>query len=87
MDAARPIAVRQEQPGDAAAVHRVVAAAFKGRTEADLVDKLRANGRFDAGSQAMAQRVSRALRASRAVEAVVSEAGSRRYDGPGLVRW
>jgi putative acetyltransferase len=46
MDAARPIAVRQEQPGDAAAVHRVVAAAFKGRTEADLVDKLRANGRF-----------------------------------------
>jgi putative acetyltransferase len=46
MDAVRPIAIREEQPGDAAAIHRVVAAAFKSRTEADLVDKLRANGRF-----------------------------------------
>jgi putative acetyltransferase len=46
MDAPRPISIRDEQPGDAAAIHRVVAAAFKGRTEADLVDKLRANDRF-----------------------------------------
>jgi putative acetyltransferase len=46
MDAPRPISIREEQPGDAAAIHRVVAAAFKSRAEADLVDKLRANGRF-----------------------------------------
>ncbi len=46
MDAPRPVSIRDERPGDAAAIHRVVAAAFKGRTEADLVDKLRANGRF-----------------------------------------
>jgi putative acetyltransferase len=46
MDAVRPISVREERPGDGAAIHRVVAAAFKSRAEADLVDKLRANGRF-----------------------------------------
>jgi putative acetyltransferase len=46
MDAPRPISIRDERPGDAAAIHRVIAAAFKSRAEADLVDKLRANGRF-----------------------------------------
>jgi putative acetyltransferase len=46
MDAPRPISVRNERPGDAVAVHGVVAAAFKSRAEAELVDKLRANGRF-----------------------------------------
>ena len=46
MDAPRPISIRDEQPGDAAAIHRVIAAAFKSRTEAELVDKLRANNRF-----------------------------------------
>src|SRR3990172_1255787 len=46
MDAPRPISIRDEQPGDAAAIHRVIAAAFKGRAEAELVDKLRANDRF-----------------------------------------
>src|SRR5262245_32841824 len=46
MDAPRPIVIRDEQPGDVPGVRRVVEAAFKGRAEADLVDKLRANGRF-----------------------------------------
>jgi putative acetyltransferase len=46
MHAPGPISIREERPGDAAPVHRVVAAAFKSRAEADLVDKLRANGRF-----------------------------------------
>jgi putative acetyltransferase len=46
MDAPRPISVRDEQPGDAGAIHRVIAAAFKSRAEAELVDKLRANRRF-----------------------------------------
>jgi putative acetyltransferase len=46
MDAPRPVSIRDERPGDVAAIHRVVAAAFKSRAEADLVDKLRANGRF-----------------------------------------
>ena len=46
MDAPRPLVIRDEQPGDAPSVRRVVEAAFKGRAEADLVDKLRANGRF-----------------------------------------
>ena len=38
--------IRDEQPDDVPSVRRVVEAAFKGRAEADLVDKLRANGRF-----------------------------------------
>ena len=46
MDAPRPISIRDEQPGDAAALHRVITAAFKSRAEAELVDKLRANDRF-----------------------------------------
>jgi putative acetyltransferase len=46
MDAPRPISIRDEHAGDAVAVHRVIAAAFKSRGEAELVDKLRANGRL-----------------------------------------
>jgi len=46
MDAPRPILIRDEHAGDAAGVRRVLEAAFKGRTEADLVDRLRAHGKF-----------------------------------------
>jgi putative acetyltransferase len=46
MDAARPFEIRAERAGDAAAIRRVVEAAFKGKAEAALVDRLRANGRF-----------------------------------------
>src|SRR5262249_62341423 len=38
--------VRREQPDDAPAIHRVVAAAFGRPLEAELVDALRANGRM-----------------------------------------
>ena len=46
MDAPRPFEIRAERPGDVAAVRRVVEAAFKGKAEADLVDTLRAAGKF-----------------------------------------
>ena len=46
MDAPRPCEIRAERPGDVAAVRRVVEAAFKGKAEADLVDALRAAGKF-----------------------------------------
>jgi putative acetyltransferase len=46
MDAPQPLEVRAERPGDIAAVRRVVEAAFKGKAEADLVDVLRAGGKF-----------------------------------------
>jgi putative acetyltransferase len=46
MEPPRPIVIREEQPADAAPIHRVIAAAFKSRTEADLVDRLRAQGKF-----------------------------------------
>ncbi len=46
MDAPRPLEIRAERPGDAGAVRRVVEAAFKGKSEADLVERLRAGGRF-----------------------------------------
>jgi len=36
--------IRDEQPGDIAAIHAVVTAAFGQRAEADLVDRLRADG-------------------------------------------
>lgn len=42
----RPLDIRAERGGDVAAVRRVVEAAFKGKAEADLVDALRARGRF-----------------------------------------
>jgi putative acetyltransferase len=38
--------IREEQPGDVAAIRRVIVRAFDGPAEADLVDKLRANGKF-----------------------------------------
>ena len=40
------ITIREEQPGDAPAIRRVILEAFAGPAEADLVDKLRANGKF-----------------------------------------
>jgi putative acetyltransferase len=46
MDAPRPVEIRAEHPGEAAAVRRVVEAAFKGKAEAELVDALRAGKRF-----------------------------------------
>src|SRR5262245_9213191 len=45
-DATRPIVIRDEVTADAAAIRRVIESAFKGRTEADIVDKLRLQGRF-----------------------------------------
>jgi putative acetyltransferase len=45
-DAPRALEIRAERPADAPAVRRVVEAAFKGKTEADLVDALRAAGKF-----------------------------------------
>ncbi|YBV95321.1 N-acetyltransferase [Phyllobacteriaceae bacterium JZ32] len=39
-----PVAVRDEEPADIAAIHRVVEAAFQQSMEADLVDRLRADG-------------------------------------------
>ena len=39
-----PITVRLEQAGDAVSVRTVLADAFGGRAEADLVDRLRTNG-------------------------------------------
>ncbi len=38
--------IREEQPGDVAAIRRVILEAFNGPVEADLVDKLRANGKL-----------------------------------------
>ena len=38
--------IREEQPGDIAAIRRVILEAFDSAAEADLVDKLRANGKF-----------------------------------------
>jgi putative acetyltransferase len=46
VDTPRPLEIRAERPGDVAAVRRVVEAAFKGKSEADLVDALRAGGKF-----------------------------------------
>jgi putative acetyltransferase len=45
-DAPRPFEIRAERAGDVQAVRRVVEAAFKGKVEADLVDALRAGGKF-----------------------------------------
>jgi|307.fasta_scaffold208060_2 putative acetyltransferase len=45
MDAPRPIHIRTEHPGDAASIRRVIESAFKSRTEADIVDQLRAHNR------------------------------------------
>jgi putative acetyltransferase len=42
----RPLEIRAERAGDVQAVRRVVEAAFKGKAEADLVDALRARGKF-----------------------------------------
>lgn len=39
------VTIRPEQPGDAAAIHAVHVAAFSTAVEADLVDRLRANGK------------------------------------------
>ncbi|GAB1580984.1 GNAT family N-acetyltransferase [Phyllobacterium phragmitis] len=39
-----PVTVRDEEPADIAAIHRVVEAAFQQSMEADLVDRLRADG-------------------------------------------
>ena len=41
------ITIRAEQSSDAAAIRRVILEAFNGPTEADLVDRLRANGKFE----------------------------------------
>ena len=41
------ITIREEQATDVAAIRRVILEAFKGSAEADLVDKLRANGKFE----------------------------------------
>jgi putative acetyltransferase len=38
--------IREEQSDDVAAIRRVILEAFDGPAEADLVDKLRANGKF-----------------------------------------
>ena len=38
--------IREEQSGDLAAIRRVILEAFDGPAEADLVEKLRANGKF-----------------------------------------
>ena len=38
--------IREEQSDDVAAIRRVILEAFDGPVEADLVDKLRANGKF-----------------------------------------
>jgi len=46
MDAPRPLEIRAERAGDVPAVRRVVEAAFKGKAEAELVDALRAGGKF-----------------------------------------
>jgi predicted N-acetyltransferase YhbS len=46
MDASRPFEIRAERAGDVPAVRRVVEAAFKGKAEAELVDALRAGGKF-----------------------------------------
>lgn len=48
MDAPRTFRIRDEAPGDAPAVRRVLVAAFKSRIEADLVDRLRARGKIAA---------------------------------------
>jgi putative acetyltransferase len=45
-DTSRPIAIRDERDADAAAIRRVLEGAFKSHAEADIVDKLRAQGRF-----------------------------------------
>ncbi len=42
----RPIQVREERASDAPAIRRAIESAFKGRAEADVVDKLRARGGF-----------------------------------------
>jgi len=42
----RPMTIRDEHAEDASAIRRVIEGAFKGRTEADFVDKLRAQHRF-----------------------------------------
>lgn len=39
-----PVTIRDEEPADIAAIHRVVEAAFQQSMEADLVDRLRADG-------------------------------------------
>jgi len=39
-----PVIIRNEAPADIAAIHRVVEAAFQQSVEADLVDRLRADG-------------------------------------------
>ncbi|PRD41816.1 N-acetyltransferase [Phyllobacterium phragmitis] len=39
-----PVIIRDEGPADIAAIHRVVEAAFRQSVEADLVDRLRADG-------------------------------------------
>jgi putative acetyltransferase len=48
MDAPREFRIRDETPGDAAAVRQVIVAAFKGRVEADLVEQLRAHRKIAA---------------------------------------
>lgn len=48
MDAPREFSIRDEAPGDFAAVRQVIVAAFKSRVEADLVDLLRAQGKIAA---------------------------------------
>jgi len=40
-----PVNIREEQPGDRATVHRINREAFGQDAEADLVDRLRANGK------------------------------------------
>jgi putative acetyltransferase len=41
------ITIREEQSNDVAAIRRVILEAFEGPVEAELVDKLRANGKFE----------------------------------------
>ncbi|MEX2297915.1 MAG: N-acetyltransferase, partial [Dongiaceae bacterium] len=38
------IAIRPESPGDRTAIHSLLVVAFAGSNEADLVDRLRADG-------------------------------------------
>lgn len=40
------VTIREEQSGDVAAIRRVILEAFDGPAEADLVERLRANGKF-----------------------------------------
>ena len=42
----RPLVIRAETPADHGAIRRVVAAAFKSDTEADLVDRIRASPEY-----------------------------------------